>query len=171
MCICGTLLWQAWQTNPPSHHGVVILWRQKLRLRFSTCFLRHVYFFTKKSPANKLVKFTRLFNISLKTTAPAHVNCRLVNTFFRKKRCTGLVSKTLQAFLYFLWHGQHPGILSPFTSYLCVTQIPRFATHFNFPSCWTGIFGSFFRLSEYFFLLLAEIMSHLPVSWPNFIFT
>ena len=134
-----------------------ILWRQKTQIAILHLFLRHIYFFTETPPANKLEKITWIFHFSLKTSAQAHVNCRLVNTLYRKKRCTGLVSKTLQAFLYFLWHGQHPGILSPFTSYLCVTQIPptaRFATHFDFPSCWTGIFGPFSGLGSVAFDIL-----------------
>ena len=125
-----------------------ILWRQKTQIPILHLFSQtHLFLHRNASP--KLEKITWIFHFSLKTSAQAHVNCRLVNTLYRKKRCTGLVSKTLQAFLYFLWHGQHPGILSPFTSYLCVAQIPLdFATHFDFPSCWTGIFCPFFKLRE-----------------------
>ena len=67
-------------------------------MRFSTCFLRHVYFFTEKSPVNKEENLARLLNISLKTTAQAQANCGVTENILAKKGCAGLVSKRLEPF-------------------------------------------------------------------------
>ena len=76
-----------------------------------------------------------VFNASLKTTAQAHANYSVCEDSTAKKNLTGSVSKTFKAFLHFLWrrlwHGWHPGILSPFTSYHGVTQILSALQHIS----------------------------------------
>ena len=120
--ICGTWFWHSWQTY--------------MARKTSSCqnFLETKFYCHLHLPASQtLVKYLswidekNVFNASLKTTAQAHANYSVCEDGTAKQNLTGSVSKTFKAFLHFLWrrlwHGLHPGILSPFTSYHGVTQI------------------------------------------------
>ena len=130
MFICGTWFWHSWQTYMPR--------------KTSSCqnFLETKFYCHLHLPASQtLVKYLswidekNVFNASLKTTAQAHANYSVCEDSTAKKNLTGSVSKTFKAFLHFLWrrlwHGLHPGILSPFTSYHGVTQILSALQHIS----------------------------------------
>ena len=128
--ICGTWFWHSWQTY--------------MARKTSSCqnFLETKFYCHLHLPASQtLVKYLswidekNVFNASLKTTAQAHANYSVCEDSTAKKNLTGSVSKTFKAFLHFLWrrlwHGLHPGILSPFTSYHGVTQILSALQHIS----------------------------------------
>ena len=161
VCICGTLLWQTWQTKP-------LQWRESIMQ--SGCDSPPVFSdaFISSPKSLPLLQIWKNYNlISSKTTAQAHANCRLVKTLYRKKRKNwSSFQNALSLFVFRVTRATSRDSQSIYFLSVCHSNPPKslFATHFDFPSCWTGILGRSSGPASIFSFLLVAMMSHLLAS-------